>query len=111
LFFGLWSVESPLAFLEEEGKVGGLDAVEAAHVTLGLVPEILNSIDVVFLLAEAFAVVDALMLEVRDVEYIVRTERVRINDAVGHNVVVDDGLQRLALHILDDLGVHLSPAF
>jgi hypothetical protein len=52
-----------------------------------------------------------MMLEVRNVEYIVRTKRVRINDAVGHNVVVDDGLQRLAPHILYDLGVHLSPAF
>ena len=46
------SVEAPFALLEKPIKVLLFDSVETPHVTLGLVPEIFNSIDVILLIGE-----------------------------------------------------------
>jgi hypothetical protein len=48
LLFWVCRVESPLAFAEEEMKVLLGDAIEAAQMALGLVPEVL--VDVIFVL-------------------------------------------------------------
>jgi hypothetical protein len=63
LGFGIRVVEPPLAFLEEEGNVSYGDAIEAAHVALGLVPEVLDSVDVVLAVGEEPGVVDAKVFE------------------------------------------------
>ena len=41
------AIESPLAFLEEQKEAVPRDAFEPSEVTLGLVPKILNPIDVI----------------------------------------------------------------
>jgi hypothetical protein len=46
----LRGVETPLALLQVEVKVGGGDAVETTHMTLGLIPEVLDAVDVVLLI-------------------------------------------------------------
>ena len=46
------SIEAPFALLEKPIKVLLFDAVEAAHVALGLVPKILDPIDMIFLLGK-----------------------------------------------------------
>ena len=46
------SIEAPFALLEKPIKVLLFDAIETAHVALGLVPKILDSIDVVLLISE-----------------------------------------------------------
>jgi hypothetical protein len=61
LAFGLRCVEAPLALLQKEVEVGSWDAAEAAYVTLGLVPEVLNAVDVVLLVGEKAGVVDAIV--------------------------------------------------
>ena len=60
-------VEPPLALLEEEREAVTWDAVEATHMTLRLVPEVLDAIDVVLVLGEGVGMVDPEVLEVRDV--------------------------------------------
>jgi len=55
------------------------NTVEFAHVPLGLVPEILNAIDVIVAVCEELRMVDT---EVRHIQYIIAAPAVRINDAV-----------------------------
>lgn len=87
------------------------NTVESPHVPLGLVPEVLDAVDVVFLIGEQLGVVDAVVLEVGHVEHVVGAQRVRVDDRVGHDLHVDDGLQRRSLHVRDDLGIDLATAF
>src|ERR1035437_266073 len=111
LLFWLWRIETPLALLQVEVKVGGGDAVETTHMTLGLIPEVLDAVDVVLLIGEQFGVVDAVVLETRNIEHVVGAEGIGVDDAVGDDLVLDDGLQRLTLGVRDDLGIDLAAAF
>ena len=111
LLFWLRCVETPFALLQVEVKVGGGDAVETTHMTLGLIPEVLDAIDVVLLIGEQLGVVDAVVLETRYIEHVIGTKGIGVDDTVGDNLVFDDGLQRLALGVRDDLGVDLAAAF
>jgi hypothetical protein len=111
LLFWLRGIETPLALLQVEVEVDSWDAVEAAHMTLGLIPEVLDAVDVVLLIGEQFGVVDAVVLETRYVEHVVGAEGIGVDDAVGHDLVLDDGLQGLALGVGDDLGIDLAAAF
>ena len=74
------SIEAPLALLQEPVKVVGFDAIESTQMAFGLVPEVLDSVDVVFLVGEQFGVVDAQMLELGDIEHVIGTERVGVDD-------------------------------
>lgn len=65
------SIEAPFALLEKPIKVLLFDDVETAHVTLGLVPEILDSIDVIFLIGKELRVIDAAVMEVTHIKNIV----------------------------------------
>ncbi len=89
------SVEAPFALLEKPIKALLFDAVEPAHVALGLVPEILDSIDVIFLIGEEFRVVDPTVMEVAHIKSIVGSEGVGIDDAVGLYSLLDDGQKGL----------------
>jgi len=111
LFFRLRVVETPLTLLQIEVKMGGGDAVETTHMTLGLVPEVFNAVDVIAAVGEQLGVIDAEVFEGRDIQYVIGWEGVGVDDAVGHNLVLDDGFQGLALGIRDDLRIDLSAAF
>jgi predicted alpha-1,2-mannosidase len=74
LLFWLGCIETPLALLQVEVEMGCRDAVETAHMTLGLVPEVLDAVDVVLLIGEQFGVVDAEVPEARYIERVVGTE-------------------------------------
>ena len=64
-------VEAPFAFLQEEMEVVFRDAVIAAHVALGLAPEVLDAVDVVSRLGEFVRVVDPVVPELRHVEHVI----------------------------------------
>ena len=87
------------------------DTVEAAQMTLGLVPEILDAIDVILILREQFGVVDAEMFEARDIEHVVGAEGVGIDDRIGHDLALEDGPEGAAFDIRDDSGIDLAAAF
>ena len=111
LLFWLRGVETPFTLLQVEVKVGGGDAIETTHMTLGLIPEVLDAVDVVLLIGEQLGVVDAIVLETRYVEHVVGAKGSGVDDAVGDDLVLDDGLQGLALGVRDDFGIDPAAAF
>ena len=76
-----------------------------------LIPEILDSVDVIFILREELGVVNAEMLESRHIEYIIRSERIGVDDRIGHDLALQDRLQSAASNIRNDPRVDLSTAF
>ncbi len=85
------SIKAPFALLEKPIKVLLFDAVQTAHVMLGLVPEILDSIDVILLIGKELRVIDMAVMEVAHIKSIVGSEGVGIDDAVGFHSFLDDG--------------------
>ena len=59
------------------------DTVESAHMTLGLVPEIFDAIDVVVTIGKELGMVDPEVMEVRHIQHIVTTPAVGIDDTIG----------------------------
>ena len=55
--------------------------------SLGLIPKILNTIDVIFLVSKQLRMIDPVVLEVRHIQHVVRPERIRINNAVRDHFV------------------------
>lgn len=76
--------------LEEQQEAVFGDAVESSQMTFGLVPEVLNPIDVVLPVGKAFRVVNADMVEIRDIQGIVARESVRVDDAVREDHPLHD---------------------
>ena len=96
------AIEPPLALLEEQKEAVPGDAVESPKMTLRLVPEILNPIDVVLPIHESFGVIDPDVVEVRDVQRIIPLEGVCVHDAVRQDHALHDGEKRRA----SDVGDH-----
>ena len=73
--------------------MGLWNTVEFAHVALGLVPKILDPIDVIFLVCKEFGMVDPKVMEIRYVQHIVTAPAIRINDAIRNDFTFDDWQQ------------------
>jgi len=101
-------VKSPLTFLQKQRKMVPGNPVEFPQVTLRLVPEILDAVDVVLLVCKELGVVDPKVLEVRNIQRIVALPAVGINDAVGNDFPLDDRHQGLGAGIRNDLRVDPS---
>ena len=84
--------------------------VEFTHVTLRLVPEILNAVDVIPLVGKELGMVDPKVLEVRDIQYIIARPTVGINDAVGDDFALDDRYQGSRPGVGNDLRVNPAAA-
>ncbi len=69
------------------------DTVEFAHVALGLVPEILDPVDVIMTVCKELGMIDPEVVKARDIQHIVATPAVGIDDAVWHNLTLYDGDQ------------------
>ncbi len=67
--------------------MGRWNTVEAAHVPLGLVPEVPDAVDVVLLAREQLGVVDAVVLEAEYIQHVVGAERAGVNDRAGTTLV------------------------
>lgn len=71
------------------------NAVVFAQVTLGLVPEVLDAVDVVAAaLGELLLVVDPAMVEARDVEVVVSMMTIGINHGIQRYLGIYDGDHR-----------------
>ena len=57
--------------------------------TLRLIPEILDSIDVIFSICEEFGMIDPIM-KITDVESILGFEQIGVNNAFGCYLLLDD---------------------
>ena len=83
------------------------NAVKFTHMALRLVPEILNTVDVIPVLGKELRVVDPEVFEVRHIQHIVAPPAVRIDDAVGHHLALNDRYQCGRGSVWNDLGVDL----
>ena len=61
--------------------------------TLCLVPEVFDAVDVVLLVSKEFRMIDAKMLERGYIQYVVTAPAVRIDDAVRDDFLLDNGHQ------------------
>ena len=102
------SVEAPFAFLQEPVEIVRLDAVVFAHMTLGLVPKILDPVDVILLVCKELRMIDPAVMEVGNIQRIVSSERVRVDDAVRFDLLLDDRQQGLRPSIRNDRRVDLA---
>lgn len=66
------------------------DAVIGSQVSLGLVPDVLDPVDRVPLGREFFLVFDAVVGEFRDIENVVRSIAIGVDDAVRLEPLPDD---------------------
>ena len=78
--------------------------------TLRLIPEILDSINVISSVCEEFGMVDPHMMKVVHFESIVGFERVGVNNAVGCCFFLDDRQQSLPLCVRDNGSGNLPAA-
>ncbi len=96
-------IEAPFALLQvERGMLAG-DAVETPEMALGLVPEVFDPVDVVPIFHKSLRVIAADVMELRDVQHIVTTEAVGVDDAV-----LVDREKRCRLGIWNDHGMDLA---
>ena len=77
------AIEAPLTLLQKPVKIIRRQAVEATQMSRGLVPKVLNAIDLMpSLRDEDLTVVHAPMVKLRDIQHIVRSEAIRIDNAI-----------------------------
>ena len=75
--------------------------------TFRLVPEVLDPVDVSARISKQPGVVDPEVLEVRHIQHIVAPPAVRIDDAVGRHLALNDRYQCGRGSVWNDLGVDL----
>ena len=73
--------------------MGLRNTVEFAHVALGLVPKILDPVDVILLVCKEFGVVDPKVMKIRYVQHIVTAPAIGIYDAIWNDFTFDDWQQ------------------
>ena len=61
------------------------NTVKFTEVTLGLVPKVLDAVDVIFPLGKELGMIDPQMPEARHSEGVVARQRVAINDGIRHD--------------------------
>ena len=101
-------VEAPFALLEVEVEVLPGDAVVAAQMALGLVPEVLDAVDVVAAVGEPLPVIDASVPKLRDIKDIVGGEAVCVDDRIGLDGPAHDRHEGSACCIGNDQRVDLA---
>ena len=67
------------------------NTVEFAHMPLGLVPKVLDPIDVICLVCKQFGMVDTEVLEIGNIQRVIPSPTVRIHNAVWHDFTLNDG--------------------
>ncbi len=65
--FWIRVVKTPLTFLQKVVKVLLWNAIEFTHMPLSLIPEILNSIDMIMLVRKQFGVVNSVVLKLGNI--------------------------------------------
>ena len=58
--------------------------------TLRLVPEILNTVDVILLVCKELGMVDPEVFEARNIQHVIAFPAIGIDDTVGHDLALYD---------------------
>ena len=78
---------------------------------LGLVPTIFNAVNVIALLHKRLGVIDTHMMKTRDIPCLVTGQRSGVDNAVGHNHLIEYRQQGRCLGIGNGCGIGLPPRF
>jgi hypothetical protein len=90
--------EAKFGLPEKEVKVGFRNAIVSAERSPGLVPEVLNSVDVIVAFENVgVRVVDPVAMELGDVEDLIGGIRVGIDDRIRNDLLPDDGKGAVSL--------------
>ena len=84
------------------------NTIEASQMTLRLVPEVLDAVDMVSGFNKFLSVIDAVMSELRDIQSIIAQKAIRIDNAVRFDCPSNDRNQCILLGIRDDDDSHLA---
>lgn len=87
------------------------NAVIAQQVTLGLVPEVLDPVDVIDAIGEQIRMVDPDVMELGNIQNIIGAEIVGVDDAVRPHLIPDDWEKRVCTGIGDDNNITFPPRF
>ena len=79
--------------------------------SLGLVPKVFNAINVVVAIDKGRGMVNPNMMETRDIQGVVTGQGIGIDNAIGHNHMVDDRQQRGRFRIGNGGSIDLPAAF
>lgn len=85
------------------------NAIVPSEMAFRLVPEILDAIDMVSVSNEGVRVVDPHVAKLGDVQGVLRSERVRVDDAVRFDSLTEDGNECLRLRIWDHDCINAAP--
>lgn len=86
------------------------NTVKFAHVALGLVPEVLDPVDVVLRVCEQLGMVDAQVLERAYIQRIIALPTVRVDNAIGDDLTLNDRHQGAAFGVGYHPSVDLAAA-
>ncbi len=89
----------------------GRNTVKFTHMSFGLVPEVLDPIDMIASIGKEFRVINAVVFKVWNIQDIVPCPAVAIDDAIGFDFVFHDGHERLTFGIRNDLCVNPAATF
>ena len=59
--------------------------------SLSLIPEVLDAVDVILVFYDKLGVIDPHMMEIRHIEDIINPEAIRVDNAVGYCFAFKDG--------------------
>ena len=76
--------------------------------TFCLIPKVLNTVYMVLLVYKMSAVIDAKMVKLADIQYIIAFIVIRINNAVGLNLFPNNRQQSNGLRIWNGDGINLT---
>ena len=87
------------------------NTIKFLHMSFGLVPEILDPVDVLMFVDKQFRMIHPIVLERRHIQYVVPTPAICIDNAIRLDFFLNDGHERLALCIWNNLCVDLAATF
>ena len=106
------AIEAPLTLLQIPVETFFTDTVEPPQVPLRLVPEVLDTVDVVTTFGdERLTVVHASVTEFGNVKCVIGTEAIGIHNTIGPNPLTDERHQCLRFGVGDDCGYHMTTPF
>jgi hypothetical protein len=94
--------------LGSAARYSEIGRVAATDMPLGLVPEVLDAIDMVVRISEEFRMIDPVMMELGDIQHIIKPEAVSVDDAVRADALSHNPHQSQWLGIRDHDSVNLA---
>ena len=87
------------------------NTIKFSHMPFGLIPKVLNPIDVILFVSKQFWVIDPVVLKLRHIQHVIRTVVIGVHNAVWFNLFLYYTYQCFRFCICNDLSVSLAAPF